>query len=292
MTTLLYKARSLSLLAFVCFASCQWAPRQAPSSQATRPFQSPAKVPEKKIPAQPKKSQPLPLTTQKPPAAIHPPRIQTVQSLGLKLVLVTFDQRSHHLEVIDKPKGLQSSPHTSAQAAQSFGGIAAINGGFFDPQGEPLGKVRASQGLSGSWNANSSLTSGVYLSQIKKGARLVRQKQANQKALRLLQTGPFLVEKGKTISGLNNHRSRPRSFLIWDGKNRWALGYCSSASLAELSKSLQQVPFEVFPIQEALNLDGGRSSDLWASSKLSGGGVNTRQIWNKQVRNYLVLKPN
>jgi hypothetical protein len=40
-----------------------------------------------------------------------------------------------------------------------------------------------------------------------------------------------------------------------------------------------------------LNLDGGRSSDLWISSAVQGGPLRERPLWNKPVRNFLVLIP-
>jgi len=44
-------------------------------------------------------------------------------------------------------------------------------------------------------------------------------------------------------------------------------------------------------IKSALNLDGGRSSDLWVGSSAAGGPLRERPLWNKPVRNFLVLIP-
>jgi len=40
-----------------------------------------------------------------------------------------------------------------------------------------------------------------------------------------------------------------------------------------------------------MNLDGGRSSDLWISSRVSGGPLTSRPPWNRPVRNFLILVP-
>ena len=44
-------------------------------------------------------------------------------------------------------------------------------------------------------------------------------------------------------------------------------------------------------IHRAMNLDGGRSSDLWISSRVSGGPLTSRPPWNRPVRNFLILLP-
>ena len=44
-----------------------------------------------------------------------------------------------------------------------------------------------------------------------------------------------------------------------------------------------------FGVADALNLDGGRSTDLWVSSSVSGGPASWRTPFNKPVRNFLVL---
>ena len=78
-------------------------------------------------------------------------------------------------------------------------------------------------------------------------------------------------------------------FLAWDGGSRWALGYADKASLAELAAALAAQPVTQLEITTALNLDGGRSSDLWVSAEVPGGPLNTRTLWNRPVRNYLLL---
>ena len=105
----------------------------------------------------------------------------------------------------------------------------------------------------------------------------------------LIQAGPFLVENDIAVGGLENQKRSPRSFLVWDGGSRWALGYADKASLAELATALAAQPVTQLDITTALNLDGGRSSDLWVSAEVPGGPLNTRTLWNRPVRNYLLL---
>ena len=60
---------------------------------------------------------------------------------GVTLHLVSFDSRSHQLRVIDQPNGPGSQWPDAATLGKSKNALAAINAGFFTPEGEPLGLV-------------------------------------------------------------------------------------------------------------------------------------------------------
>lgn len=216
---------------------------------------------------------------------------QRLRASGLTLTLLTFDSRTHSLRVLDNANGPGSGARSSKSAARSKNGIAAINGGFFTPEGNPLGLVYENGRKYGGLGT-SSLGAGIYVHH-NSPAILPRSAWKHQSAppSDLLQSGPFLLKNSKTVSGLSTSRPRERSFLLWDGHTGWAIGHSSSSTLASLSKALASQPLPDFHIRTALNLDGGSSSDLWVSSKVKGGPVSTRHLWNKSVRNYLVLVP-
>lgn len=212
---------------------------------------------------------------------------------GIRIYLVSFDDRDYTLTVADQPGGTGSRWTTAQQAAASRNGIASINGGFFTPDGKPLGILIDSGSQRGGWN-KSSLGAGIYLSSNSRSAIIRRETYQKTRdswqPSDLLQTGPMLVESGSPISGLSKNNQRPRSFIAWDGKHHWAIGYTEPCTLANLSNALANRTPGGFEIKTAVNLDGGRSSDLWASSKVPGGGKTHRGFFNKPVRNYLVLK--
>lgn len=185
--------------------------------------------------------------------------------------LFLFDSRKISLKVIDQGGITNQKFKNLGQAMQSFNCIAGCNGGFFTPEGTPLGLAVADGKSSGSKNLGSSLTSGVL---VLDGAqiRLERSKtffQANPKLPRqLLQSGPFLVENGKKVGGLSTKRFSRRTFILTDGGNRWAIGYCPSTSLDKLAAALaDSKSFANFNVASALNLDGGSSSGLWVKTK-------------------------
>jgi len=208
---------------------------------------------------------------------------------GVTLYLVSFDDRDYHLRVADQPKGVGTRWTSAREAASSYDGVAAINGGFFTPEGKPLGLLIETGTRRGSIN-KSSLGAGYYISS-PRGDSLVRRTQATLSgAYNLLQTGPMLVENARAVSGLSRKARRPRSFIAWDGKHHWAIGYANSCTLHELSLALAGSSPAGFEITTAINLDGGRSSDLWVGSTVKNGGKSHSGLFNKSVRNYLVLK--
>ncbi|MBT8044679.1 MAG: phosphodiester glycosidase family protein, partial [Verrucomicrobiae bacterium] len=141
---------------------------------------------------------------------------------GVTLSLVTFDDREHQLRVADQPKGPGTRWNDARSAAKTYSGLAAINGGFFTPEGKPLGLLTETGTRRGYLN-NSSLGAGLFVS-AKSGSAIIRGQRYGSsslaaKAYNLLQAGPMLVEGGKPISGLSKASRRPRSFITWDGKN-------------------------------------------------------------------------
>jgi len=219
------------------------------------------------------------------------PRIARKTISGIQLEGVSFDSRTHCLKVIDQKDGPGSSFPTSMDAANSLGGLMAINGGFFTPDGNPLGLVISDAKSTGGWNAASSLGSGIY--RINSSGRASISRRSSRSAVsnsqELLQSGPLLIENSSAVRGLDSGKSALRSIILTDGESRWWVGKTSSCSLADLGRALAVSSPTSWKIRYALNLDGGRSTDLFISSKVPGGPVERRGFLNRPVRNFLVL---
>jgi exopolysaccharide biosynthesis protein len=212
---------------------------------------------------------------------------------GIAFEGIAFDSRNYQLVVADQAEGPGSVYADAAAAAHARGGVAAINAGFFTPEGEPLGLVMASGKISGSWNSASSLGTGVWHSGASGTSRISRRENLGRTAAtgmrELIQAGPLLVENGRTVTGLESAKSSARSVVCWDGGTRWWIGCSAPCTLAALGQALADGQPAGWPVRHALNLDGGRSSDLWISGSISGGPVVRRPPWNRPVRNFLVL---
>jgi hypothetical protein len=208
---------------------------------------------------------------------------------------VAWDERLNRLIVVDQAGGPGSRHADAASAGSARGGVAAVNAGFFTPAGEPLGLVVADGTPAGSWNAASSLGSGLWLRKADGYSSIARREtigKTGAAAMReLLQAGPMLVEHGKAVSGLDTTKPAVRMVLLWDGGYRWWIGRAGSCTLASLASALAGGSPAGWPVRHALNLDGGFSTDLWISGKIAGGPIVRRPPWNRQVRNFLVLLP-
>ncbi len=206
--------------------------------------------------------------------------------------ILTYDSRSNYLEVADQSAGPGSLWRDSETAAKSKAGIAAINAGFFTPEGKPLGLIIDDGVKRGSFN-KSSLGAGIYYT-TDSGAKIARSRHwsiiSKTKPKYLLQSGPMLVELSSPVKGLSTKSSRVRSFIATDNANHWIIGHASECTLDELAKALNTIKIPNFTLKTALNLDGGRSSDLWVAASVTGGPKTVRAFWNKSVRNFLVLK--
>lgn len=236
---------------------------------------------------------PVPANQAMPPPSEVPPRVTRGSFAGITFEGVSFDSRNHRLVVVDQAGGPGSRFTDAEAAARSVGGLAAVNGGFFTPEGEPLGLVIAAGKRAGAWNTASSLGSGVWhdsgASAISRRDKLGRAEAFSMREL--LQAGPMLVESGRAVPRLDSMKTSARTIVLWDGGSRWWIGCSTPASLQQTAAALANHNVPGWPVRHALNLDGGRSSDLWISPAVSGGPLFRRPPWNRPVRNFLVLMP-
>lgn len=252
---------------------------------------------EKPAPARPVMEEKPAIVAETPSQSSQPPnsaKATRSEISGVVFQGIAFDSRTHRLVVEDQAGGPGSRFADAATAGGSRGGIAAVNAGFFTPEGTPLGLVIAAGKHAGSWNSASSLGAGVWhedssgRSAISRREKLGRSGAAGMREL--LQAGPMLVENGRPVSGLEATKSSARTLILWDGSTRWWIGRSSPCTLAALAAALGSGSPASWPVRHALNLDGGRSSDLWISEKIEGGPVSVRPPWNRPVRNFLIVK--
>lgn len=172
------------------------------------------------------------------------------------LDLALFSTKACKLRVIDNSEGAS----LTALAPRSDA-LAAVNGGYFDPDFAPLG-LRIIDGKITSRLIRGRLLSGVMASD--KGTQILRvgEFSPRRKWDTAVECGPFLVDMSKAVRGLEGTRAARRTFAAVGSNERAAVGFCPEATLAGLGKILV-TPLGDFEIQRALNLDGGSSSAFW-----------------------------
>lgn len=205
--------------------------------------------------------------------------IQTGSEENATLDLALFSPKSAVLRVADNPAG----DDDLASVMKKTRGVAGVNGGYFDPQNAPVGLL-ISDGKLIAPLRKARLLSGVLIS-AKGRVELLRASEYSSRktAPSALQCGPFLVDAGKPVAGLNNTRPARRTF-VFTTADRVAIGNCSSVTLAELADILVVSGFNV---QRALNLDGGSSSAFWFAGEDGVFSISEQ----KTVRDFVVIAP-
>lgn len=200
------------------------------------------------------------------------------------LDLAIFSTKTATLRVIDIP--VANTDLEAVMRRESC--VAGVNGGYFDPQYTPVGLL-VSDGRIVAPQQKARLLSGVV--SVVKGHVLLQ--RASEFSLKMKPTaarqcGPFLIDDGKAVPGLNQGRVARRTFIATLSGERAAIGYCSHVTLAELA-NLLVAPSVVSgaKVQRALNMDGGSSSGFWFAGEREAFSIAEQ----KTVRDYLAVVP-
>jgi hypothetical protein len=196
--------------------------------------------------------------------------------------LAIFPAKSFVARVIDN----QNAQTDLANAMARANCVVGVNGGYFDEKFAPIGLLIV-DGKTIAPLQHARLLTGVLLG-TSRGMQIVRTRElsAPPGTESAVQAGPFLVDLGKAVHGLESMRQARRTFAA-SGRSRLALGYCSEISLAQLAAILA-IGFSDFKIQRALNLDGGSSSAFWFKRR-NGSAFSISE--QKPVRNFIGIAP-
>jgi len=201
------------------------------------------------------------------------------------LELAVFSTKSCRLRVIDQP----SEPHVDLEEIMGRGNfLAAVNGGYFDPNYKPIGLLLVDGAIIAPLQ-KARLLSGVLSASAKKvQISRVAEFSLVQKPDAAVESGPMIVDLGKSVRGLESTRAARRTFAAVGAGDKAALGFCSDVTLADLSNILATVLTHDFKIQRALNLDGGSSSAFWFK-RANGTAFSIAE--EKPVRDFVAIVP-
>ena len=171
--------------------------------------------------------------------------------------LAFFPTNSATLRVIDNPGGSENL--ADVMRRENF--IAGVNGGYFDTEFRPLG-LRVVDGTTHSPLIRAHLLTGVLCAS-SRGIEIVRLGEFShkKKCEAAIECGPFLIDGGIPVRGLDHSRRARRSFVAVTRTGAATLGVSTDLLLAELASALAALPD--FKVWRALNLDGGSSSAFW-----------------------------
>jgi exopolysaccharide biosynthesis protein len=167
------------------------------------------------------------------------------------------------------------------------GGLAGINGGYFQADLEPVGLLISNQRLVHRQQKANLLSGIFYVRNGRPWLARTREFPGVKGIQQAIQSGPFLVDGGRTVTGLNDIRVAARTFIFSCGQSEWGFGICRSVTLKGMGDLLAQAA--IVPdhhIVRALNFDGGSSTTLYARSD----GRTLFSEGRPVVSNYLIVK--
>jgi exopolysaccharide biosynthesis protein len=171
-------------------------------------------------------------------------------------------------------------------AVERLGGFGGINGGYFEANLDPVGLL-VSNGKVVHSVRKAKLLSGIFF--VRNGQpELTRTSEfpGIKGVQQAIQSGPFLVDAGRAVDGLNGLRVAARTFIFTCGPAVWGFGVCRSVTLEEMGDILSRANvIREHRIVRALNFDGGSSTALYL--RLDGQVLFSE---GKPVSNYLVVR--
>ena len=166
--------------------------------------------------------------------------------------------------------------------------LAAVNGGYFDPDYRPIGLLIAEGAIVAPWQKARLLTAVLSAWPKKVQISRVAEFSLAQKPDAAVESGPMIVDLGKSVRGLEATKLARRTFAAITSGDRAALGFASDVTLADLSLILATTMPGNFKIQRALNLDGGSSSAFWFK-RANGSAFSIGE--QKVVRDFVAIAP-
>jgi uncharacterized protein YigE (DUF2233 family) len=201
--------------------------------------------------------------------------------------VILFRPGKFTLKVVDDPDVRHGNLR---QAMEKIGALAGVNGGYFHPDYTPLGLV-VSGGKVLHAQENAKLLSGLFVA-TPRNLALARPAEfrLGKTTIEALQAGPFLVDAGNAVPGLNNDKKARRTIVVTLADGRWALVSLSSVTLAQAGALLAtDLLWPGTEPERALNLDGGSSTGLYLAAPTGGKPLYLAEFG--RVRNYLALVP-
>lgn len=221
--------------------------------------------------------------------------VLVVKNLGgptrVEMKLVVFNEQQCQLKVIaNKDRKTARSLDETGRTLQA---LAVCNGGYFVAGGDfgPSGLEIADGRRTGEFVGGGGWVGALMVRQAKASLIVESEFRDSPDIDEFVQCSPWLINGGAIAPVLlkgQDQRNR-RTFIMTDGRGRWAMGVCGGVGLLELARILQAPGIiSELKVQRALNLDGGPSTGLWCRE------VDGREHFQKPgwaVRNVIAVIP-
>ena len=155
---------------------------------------------------------------------------------------------------------------------KAAGAAVCINANFFDEQGKALGLIISRGIIHQKLHRGGGVLTGVLLATPKSVRITSRDTFTPAQAVEAIQAGPRLVSDGEPVRGLHDASlSSNLSGACIDKDQRILIYRVTSGLFGSTIRQLQKLLLDpLLGCVEALNFDGGGSSQLFISSKIAG----------------------
>jgi uncharacterized protein YigE (DUF2233 family) len=195
-----------------------------------------------------------------------------------QLSLFRTDGKRYRIGVV--PANLYGSERaTVKKLSLASGAILGINANFFDEFNRPLGLVLNRGNLLNPIHRGGKTLTGIF--QVTRGSTQIvyREDFKPDNVIEAVQAGPRLLIKGTPVENLRGMDSYERRSGVCIDNQQRVIIYISSGligtTLRELVATLRDPEIGC---QDALNLDGGGSAQLYLSRDLPGANPNWREL--------------
>ena len=195
----------------------------------------------------------------------------TTSVVRSQIVLAKFDPKLYRFAAVYAPD-YGSARDNVRSLAESVRGVAAINANFFDTSGRALGTVISGGTKKSTFHRGGNVLTGVFFQRGDQLKIVHRDGFQEADAVLALQAGPRLIADGKPITVETPNVSSRRSGVALTKKGEVILFATvlrfPGATFSELQTMLLEPGLE---ITDALNFDGGGSSQLYLKGADAGG---------------------
>ena len=236
---------------------------------------------------------------QSPPLDMRDVRIRFENGATARMKAVRLRHEAFEIRLHWRDKPEWSAPVDFGALAGKPGVAVILNAGYYDENGRPLGYFRSGGKVFNSRvlyrGRKTFLHYGALFTVGEKDGRpkiVSREKFEDSRVKEAFQAGPLLVENGEPVPGLSRYReylrATRRTVVGIDAKGRLVVlvseAETRGVSWCELQEFLALPESEGgLGIRDAMNLDGGSSSQLWVRGAI--------EIPGRPAPTYLLAAP-
>src|SRR5260370_11572835 len=153
-----------------------------------------------------------------------------------ELLLIAAHPSAFTFRVVANDEGRYDSVEDPARAEDA---VAGVNGGYFQPDGTPVGLLISDNRTVHKFET-AKLLSGVFFFRDGKPGLVRSQRFGKIKSVsQAIQSGSFLLQDGKSLTVLNNESRAPQTFVFIGNDSVWGFWIFRSLTLAAMSQILR-----------------------------------------------------